>query len=581
MPDYKELYRLEDPAFNDAFDRTVVNIHLRKHETGARVFLICGCSPQTGATTIAINLAISMANSGWKVLLIDADMRKEAKYKRLSHESDKNLAGYLLGNDTQSEILCGTNHQNLTYIAGGKPDVNPIQLLCSARMSDLLEEQKPLYDYIIIDVAAPCAAVDANILGALADEAVLVAAWNRTTTSEIESTLEELSPCKVSIMGVIVNRMNEWDYSHNKRDYQYFIGKKYTSGGTTAPAKRSPFRLPFIGKKKPPGGNGTALLTLLVCLLFTALFSLPVWAAIDSEENPVSGSYDPSLEAEENATYVAPFGETYSTVVYKPEVILTSYSITQGSLVAGNKITVEFTLMNTSRTKGIFDLILSFETSENQIYAAYGDSSSAFITAIAPGATYRVEKQFMLAKSAPEIVELPITLRYQGVNSGTGNSETAVYFPVFGANSFTSQLDVGTTTYAGTPMIISGYCTNTGGRDILNLAMRLEGGVLESPRSVELGNLADGGQISVQEIVEFPEPGTGRLSISFYFEDEEGNSFALNPQEYTVTVLEMHSGQDDAEAAQAPRSFPAELLAVIIVAVAIAVIFYVHKRQKS
>lgn len=223
----KNLYRINNSALSDAFDRAVVNIHLRRQEAGSKSFVFCGCEPKAGTTTIAISVAIAMAASGWKTVLVDADMRKEGSYKRLAGE-ERNLAGYLAGDCAPEDILCSTNHENLSYISGGEPESNPIQLLCSSRMQELLDNLKRGFDYIIIDTPAPCAAVDASILGSLSDEVVLVAAWEQTSTESIRSTKNSLSAAKVGVMGVIVNRMEQKVYEHYNRDHQYFAEKKYT-----------------------------------------------------------------------------------------------------------------------------------------------------------------------------------------------------------------------------------------------------------------------------------------------------------------------------------------------------------------
>lgn len=294
-----------------------------------------------------------------------------------------------------------------------------------------------------------------------------------------------------------------------------------------------------------------------------------VSAALPSPSAPAQSAapYDPSFEvsgymSDSEATgasagenpQVAPYNP-YSPVVYKPEVALTSYSVVNGNLVAGGRVTLRLTFENTSRTKGIFDLLLTYDTSVKTIYPVYGESNTSFVTAIAPGGIYHVEKEFHLAKSASEITELAVDMRYQGVGSGSSTGKTAVYLPVFGANSFTAKLNVGNTIYAGTPMVISGYCANSGGRDLVDLRMRLEGDISEGSKEVDLGNVADGGQTAVQEAVVFPQAmASGGLNITFSFSDAEGNRFELAPQTYAVTVLEA-PGVDNVPDVEAPRSF--------------------------
>ena len=72
-----DIYKNENYILNDAFDQAVVNIHIQKEQNGYKTYTICGCEPGDGSTTVAINLAAALANSGWKTVLVDGDMRKK------------------------------------------------------------------------------------------------------------------------------------------------------------------------------------------------------------------------------------------------------------------------------------------------------------------------------------------------------------------------------------------------------------------------------------------------------------------------------------------------------------------------
>lgn len=229
MKNYKELYRWDDPVLDQAFDRMVVSIHMCRQEKGSKVFLTCGCEPRTGVTTVAINAAIAMASAGWKTVLIDADLRKDGRYKHLQENNTRgvHLAGYLEGNLAVEDILYGTNHDDLVYIPGGVTTKPPISLLCAPGMNTLLERLKEEYDYIFIDAPANGAAVDAGILGTLADEVVLVAAWDRTTVSQIAAARRDMEQSGAHILGIVVNHVEFASYNHMNKNHRYFIEKGY------------------------------------------------------------------------------------------------------------------------------------------------------------------------------------------------------------------------------------------------------------------------------------------------------------------------------------------------------------------
>jgi len=223
----KDIYHLDNPILDDAFDRTVVNLYLEKRANGAQVFMICGCEPGTGATTVSINLAVAMAAAGWQTLLIDADLRKENRFKRLG-QTKKTLSEYLGGSPCDTcDIVMNTNHPGLSYVSGGASGTNPISLLGSPKMDAFLCGMKAQYDFIMIDTPSPQAAADAYILGGMSDQIILVAAWNHTATEQLRQTKKNLEEIGASILGVIVNRIEPESYNHIKRNHKYFIDKKY------------------------------------------------------------------------------------------------------------------------------------------------------------------------------------------------------------------------------------------------------------------------------------------------------------------------------------------------------------------
>ena len=78
-----EIYKSDNYILNDAFDQSVMSLHILRKQNGYKSFVICGCEAGDGATTVAINLAAGLASSGWRTVLIDGDMRKKNRYKRL------------------------------------------------------------------------------------------------------------------------------------------------------------------------------------------------------------------------------------------------------------------------------------------------------------------------------------------------------------------------------------------------------------------------------------------------------------------------------------------------------------------
>lgn len=226
MKKLHELYRHSDVILNDAFDRTVVSLHLLSKKNNYKLMVLSGSEPGVGTTTMTINLAISTSVSGWKTLLIDGDMRKNAENKRLSDDVDKGLSDYLTSKDTLDQIVCKTNYENLDYIACGDKVENTVSCLCSNNIDSFISEIYGKYDYIFWDMPALSAAVDTQIIAAKADGVILVSAQNASKSVLLEAK-HILEKVDANIIGVIGNKVDKSEYQSYVRDYNYFSSKKF------------------------------------------------------------------------------------------------------------------------------------------------------------------------------------------------------------------------------------------------------------------------------------------------------------------------------------------------------------------
>lgn len=223
----KELYKIQDKIMNDAFDRIVAEIHIKKQQSGINTFLICGCEPGVGATMVSINLAISMADAGWKTILLDADLRKKEKDKHLS-EGDIGLSNYLSGGYHWEEVINDTNHSNLTYVTGGNAEENAVSMLCSVKMQELLTKLKGEYDYVIIDAPSLGSAVDGTVIAQRADAVVLVTSHMDSHKKYVKDAVAKLEKIEAKVAGVVVNKVSAAEYKRSQENYDYFEKKKYT-----------------------------------------------------------------------------------------------------------------------------------------------------------------------------------------------------------------------------------------------------------------------------------------------------------------------------------------------------------------
>lgn len=227
-----EFYSSTNYFINDAIDRIVVEIHLKKQRDGYKKFMLSGCEPGVGTTTIAISLAISMAASGLKTILIDGDLRKIAKHKRLNEKTEIGLSEFLSGEALYSQAIYDTNHKNLFFIPGGEKTVNPISLLCSDKVDEILEQLCKDYDYIILDMPSITTSVDPNVIASKMDGIILVSEYGKTDIRSVRESKEVLNKAGGNIVGIILNKINTKEYGHIMKNYDYYKKQRYISRAT-------------------------------------------------------------------------------------------------------------------------------------------------------------------------------------------------------------------------------------------------------------------------------------------------------------------------------------------------------------
>ena len=226
MGNQLELYQLGHLILEDALDDIMVEIYLKQKEQNKNSFLITGCGAEVGTTTIAINLAITIAKAGWRTILIDADMRKLAAYKRVNEKVEKGLSEYLSNNAEWKDIIYKTNCNELYYLPSGKHNERT-GLLCSEKVDKLMANLVDEFDYIIIDTTSINTVVDAKILASKVDEILLVAAQNQTKKKQIRMAKQKVAEVGKEIGGIVFNKVDKREYRKYKENYNYFKQKRY------------------------------------------------------------------------------------------------------------------------------------------------------------------------------------------------------------------------------------------------------------------------------------------------------------------------------------------------------------------
>ena len=222
-----EIYAHTGQVITDAYDRIITELFLLKEKSGLSLFAVCGIDPRVGSTSIGINIAISMAQAGWKTALVDFDLRKIIEYKHLSDGFEVGIADYLTGKQEMDSIIYNTSQENLFFVPSGDVQMNPIALLCSPQMSALMRDLKENFDFVIVDTPALSTTADSNVVATRMDGTILVVEYNTTYKKQLETSCESLEAAGANVLGVVMNKADKETYREYMRNYDYFNRKKY------------------------------------------------------------------------------------------------------------------------------------------------------------------------------------------------------------------------------------------------------------------------------------------------------------------------------------------------------------------
>jgi capsular exopolysaccharide synthesis family protein len=193
-----------------------------------RTILVTSSSPQDGKTTAAIDLSITMADSGNRVLLLDADMRRPRVHRALGLQNGAGLSSLVLGEVRLEDVVQATPVQNLFAVTCGPIPPNPSELLHTEAFAALLRNAATRYDRIIVDSPPVAAVSDALILSTQVDGTVVIAKAGATTRESVRRTLRSLADVNARTLGVVLNDVDTRDsrYGAYYRSYGYYYGEK-------------------------------------------------------------------------------------------------------------------------------------------------------------------------------------------------------------------------------------------------------------------------------------------------------------------------------------------------------------------
>lgn len=191
----------------EAYRSLRTNIQFADLERGSKAFLITSSGPGEGKTTIIANLAITMAQAGSRVLVVESDLRKPVLHSLFGLRREPGLSDVLAERIPWPETVQETGIGNLYLISSGLLPPNPSELLGSNRMGALIQEFKREYDMVILDSPPVIPVTDASVLGSKLDGVFLVVEAGKSTSEAVKRAKSLLDAAHARIMGVIFNRL--------------------------------------------------------------------------------------------------------------------------------------------------------------------------------------------------------------------------------------------------------------------------------------------------------------------------------------------------------------------------------------
>lgn len=210
-----------------------------------KVFLVTSAAPGEGKSTIAANIAMSLAMSGSRVVLVDCDLRNPSVRERLNmEEKGAGLYEVLTKKAKLEKVLTYSETYKMNVVPGGKPCNDASELLDSKEMQELLTTLKSVADYVILDTAPVGMLTDTAVLAESADAALFVVKQDYASCSSILEGIGELAESHIYISGCILNGAQAGIGGYGYKNYRYYnrygyygYGSHYRESGQVSEAE--------------------------------------------------------------------------------------------------------------------------------------------------------------------------------------------------------------------------------------------------------------------------------------------------------------------------------------------------------
>lgn len=235
---YLVVREMEKSSYAEGFRTIRTNLMFSAGSDNRRSLTVTSSVPKEGKSTISSNLAVAIAQSGKRVLLVDGDMRRPSIAKAFDIQTDVGLSSFLVGEATEDQVVYESSVDNLSVVPCGRVPKNQSELLGSDTMAQFIKWAEDNYDVTIYDTPPVSSVSDPLVLSAMTRTAVMVIRAGDTSRAIAKRCTQQLRDLDVRVLGAVVNDIDQkhssyyhyYGYAYYRRYYRYGYGRGYGDG---------------------------------------------------------------------------------------------------------------------------------------------------------------------------------------------------------------------------------------------------------------------------------------------------------------------------------------------------------------
>ncbi len=220
---------------SEAYRSVRTGLYFNSRGKALKVIQVTSPVPGDGKSTLSCNLAVTMAQSGRRVLLIDADLRRPRVAKIFGIDSDIGVAAIVTGKVEAEDAIQAGPVPNLSILPGGKRPGNPAEILSSERFKNMIDMLRDKFDVIIVDTPPLLAVSDPGAVAGIVDGVVMTMRLRRNVKPLATRAKSILESVGANLLGVVINGVSSeagygYNYDYNDYRYAYKYGSNYRTG---------------------------------------------------------------------------------------------------------------------------------------------------------------------------------------------------------------------------------------------------------------------------------------------------------------------------------------------------------------